>query len=86
MAEAISLRFKDVLEYHPTKDMFIESLGQFSVGSLEELRDLNLHDFGIFLELEPDENEKQMLHQRPAGPATLDTVCRHEPRVAHEPR
>ncbi len=74
MAEAISLRFKDVLEYHPTKDMFIESLGQFSVGSLEELRDLNLHDFGIFLELEPDENEKQMLENNIQVALSKDSI------------
>ena len=61
LAEAISLRFKDVLEYHPTKKAFIDGLGKFTVGSLEELKNLHLHDFGIFLELEPDEEEKQLL-------------------------
>ena len=61
LAEAISLRFKDVLEFHPTKEAFIGSIGRFSVGSLEELNNLHLHDFGIFLELSPDEEEKQML-------------------------
>ncbi len=61
LAEAISLRFKDVLEFHPTKEAFIGAIGQYSVGSLEELVNLHLHDFGIFLELAPDEEEKQML-------------------------
>jgi hypothetical protein len=61
LAEAISLRFKDVLEFHPAKKAFISGLGKFTVGSLEELKNLNLHDFGIFLELEPDEEEKQLL-------------------------
>jgi hypothetical protein len=61
LAEAISLRFKDVLEFHPTKEALIGSIGQFSVGSLEEVKNLNLHDFGIFLELEPDEDEKALL-------------------------
>ena len=61
LAEAISLRFKDVLEFHPTKESLIDSIGQFSVGSLEEVKNLNLHDFGIFLELEPDEDEKALL-------------------------
>lgn len=61
LAEAISLRFKDVLEFHPSKKAFISGLGKFTVGSLEELKNLNLHDFGIFLELEPDEEEKQLL-------------------------
>jgi hypothetical protein len=61
LAEAISLRFKDVLEFHPAKKAFIGGLGKFTVGSLEELKNLNSHDFGIFLELEPDEEEKQLL-------------------------
>jgi len=61
LAEAICLRFKDVLEFHPTKEAFIGSLGQFSVGSLEEMKNLHLHDFGIFLELMPDEEEKSLL-------------------------
>jgi hypothetical protein len=61
LAECISLRFKDVLEFHPTRDSFISSIGQFSVGSLKELVNLRLHDFGIFLDLEPDEEEKNIL-------------------------
>ena len=61
IAEAISLRFKDVLEFHPTKEAFISALGQFTVGALEELNNLHIHDFGIFLEIEPDEQEKQLL-------------------------
>jgi len=61
IAEAISLRFKDVLEFHPTKESFISALGQFTVGALQELNSLHIHDFGIFLEIEPDEQEKQLL-------------------------
>jgi len=61
LAEAICLRFKDVLEFHPTKEAFIGALGQFSVASLEEMKNLHLHDFGIFLELMPDEEEKSLL-------------------------
>ena len=60
-AEAICLRFKDVLEFHPTKEAFIGALGKFSVGSLEEMKNMHLHDFGIFLELTPDEEEKGLL-------------------------
>ena len=60
-AEAVSLRISDVLEYSNTKQSFIQSLGKFNVGTLEELYTLHLHDFGIFLELAPDEEEKQLL-------------------------
>jgi len=60
-AEAISLRVSDVLEFGPTKNSFIQSIGKFNVATLSEMSKLQLHDFGIFLELAPDEEEKQLL-------------------------
>ena len=61
VAEAISLRVSDILEYSPTKDAFIQQIGAHNVGTLEDLKELHLYDFGIFLELMPDEEEKAML-------------------------
>ncbi len=61
MAECIAMRVSDVLEFSPTKKSFVKSLGKFNVATLEEISNLHLHDFGIFLELTPDEEEKQML-------------------------
>jgi len=61
VAEAISLRISDIVEYSPTKDAFIQQIGAHNVATLEEIKDLHLYDFGIFLELQPDEEEKQML-------------------------
>ena len=60
-AECLSLRISDILEYHPAKESFIQKIGGFNVATLDELRDLHLHDFGIFLELTPDDEEKQLL-------------------------
>ena len=60
-AEAISLRVSDVLQYSNTKNAFINGIGKFNVGTLEEIQNLHLHDFGIFLELTPDDEEKQLL-------------------------
>jgi hypothetical protein len=60
-AEAISLRISDVLEFANTKNSFVNSLGRFNVANLEEVTELHLHDFGIFLELTPDEEERQLL-------------------------
>ena len=60
-AECIAMRISDVIEYSPTKQSFIKSLGKFNVATLEEMSNLHLHDFGIFLELAPDEEEKAML-------------------------
>ena len=60
-AEALSLRISDVLEYSPTKDAFIQALGAHNVATLDEMSELHLYDFGIFIELTPDEEEKAML-------------------------
>ena len=61
MAECIAMRVSDVIEYSPTKESFIKTLGKFNVSTLEEMANLYLHDFGIFLELSPDEEEKAKL-------------------------
>ena len=60
-AEAVSLRIADVLEYANTNNQFMQSLGKFNVGNLNEVTELHTHDFGIFLELTPDAEEKQLL-------------------------
>ena len=60
-AECLSLRISDILEYHPARDAFIQKVGAFNVATLEEMSDLHLHDFGIFLELRPDDEQKQVL-------------------------
>jgi len=61
VAESLSLRISDIIEYSPTKDAFIQAIGTHNVGTLEELKDLHLYDFGIFIDLLPDEEEKMML-------------------------
>ena len=60
-AECLSLRISDILEYSPTADAFIQALGAHNVATLKEMSELYLYDFGIFLELSPDEEEKQLL-------------------------
>jgi 6-pyruvoyl-tetrahydropterin synthase len=60
-AECLSLRISDIVEYSPTKEAFIRAIGSHNVATLEELKELHLHDFGIFIELAPDEEEKAML-------------------------
>jgi hypothetical protein len=60
-ADSLSLRISDVLEYSPTRDAFIQAIGSHNVAVLSEMQELHLYDFGIFLELAPDEEEKQLL-------------------------
>ena len=61
--ENISLRVADALMFPMTKQSLMSSISRYNVGTLEELSSLNIHDFGIFLELEPDEEQKQLLEQ-----------------------
>jgi hypothetical protein len=60
-AEQLSLRISDILEYSPTADAFIQAIGSHNVATLNEMKELYLYDFGIFIELQPDEEEKAML-------------------------
>ena len=59
--ECLSLRIADIVEYSPTKDAFIQAIGAHNVATLEEMKELHLYDFGIFIELLPDEEEKAIL-------------------------
>jgi hypothetical protein len=61
VAEALSLRISDILEYSPTADAFVQAIGAHNVATLKEMSELYLYDFGIFIELEPDEYEKELL-------------------------
>jgi len=60
-AECLSLRISDIIEYSPTKEAFIHAIGVHNVATLDELKELHLYDFGIFIELLPDEEEKAIL-------------------------
>jgi len=61
--ENISLRISDALEFPLTKEALKSSISSYNVGTLEEMYNLNLHEFGIYLELMPDEEEKMQLEQ-----------------------
>jgi hypothetical protein len=61
VAESLSLRISDILEYSPTADAFVQAIGSHNVATLEEIKELHLYDFGIFIELAPDEEEKMLL-------------------------
>ena len=61
--ENISLRVADMLEFALTDNSLKASIGKFNVATLDQIKDLHLYDFGVFLELEPEEEEKAMLEQ-----------------------
>ncbi len=61
--ENISLRVADALMFPLTRMSLEQSISKYNVGTLDELIDLSIHDFGVFLELEPDEEQKAQLEQ-----------------------
>jgi hypothetical protein len=61
LCEGLSLRISDIIEYSPTREAFIHKIGNQNVAVLEEMKNLHLYDFGIFIELQPDEEEKAVL-------------------------
>ena len=63
IAENIALKIADALEFPLTAESLVNTISNYNVNTLVEISNLNLHDFGIFLELEPDEEEQQQLEQ-----------------------
>ena len=61
MAEALTYRIGDILEYSDFKDEFINKIGKYNVSILNDIADLYIYDFGIFIEVAPDEEQKAQL-------------------------
>ncbi len=63
LAECLSIRTADILEFADFKDEFAMQIGKYNLKILEDIKELYIYDFGIFIELAPDEEEKAMLEQ-----------------------
>ena len=63
LAEALTYRVADILEYSDFKDDFVNKIGKYNVSILDEISELYIYDFGVFIELSPDEEQKAMLEQ-----------------------
>ena len=75
VCEHLSLRISDIIEYSPTKNAFVQAVGAHNVAVLEEMADLHLYDFGIFLDLMPDEEQQAVLEnniQQALAQQTID--------------
>jgi hypothetical protein len=72
--EQLSLRISDILEYSPTANAFVQAIGSHNVATLQEMKNLHLYDFGIFLELAPDEEEKQLLENNIQTALSQETI------------
>jgi hypothetical protein len=63
LAQALTYRVSDILEYADFKDEFANQIGKYNVGILKEINELYIYDFGIFIEVSPDEEERAQLEQ-----------------------
>jgi hypothetical protein len=61
IAEAMTYRVADILEYADFKDDFANKIGKYNVSILNDIKDLYIYDFGIFIEISPDEEQKAQL-------------------------
>jgi hypothetical protein len=61
MAEGLSYRVADILEYSDFTDEFINQIGKYNVSILDDIKELYIYDFGIFIEVAPDEEQKAQL-------------------------
>jgi hypothetical protein len=63
LAECVSIRISDILNYATFADQFAMQIGKYNMRILNDVKDLYLYDFGIFIELDPDMDEKEMLER-----------------------
>jgi hypothetical protein len=63
LAEALTYRVGDILQYSDFKDEFANQIGKYNVSILDEIKELYIYDFGIFIEISPDEEQKAQLEQ-----------------------
>jgi hypothetical protein len=61
LCEALTYRVADILEYSDFRDEFANQIGKYNVSILNEIKDLYIYDFGIFIEISPDEEQKAQL-------------------------
>jgi hypothetical protein len=61
LSEALSCRVADILEYSDFKEQFTMQIGKYAVGILDEIKELYIYDFGVFIEVSPDEDQKAQL-------------------------
>jgi hypothetical protein len=63
LSEALTYRVADILEYADFKDDFVNKIGKYNVSILNDISDLYIYDFGIFIDVAPDEEQKAQLEQ-----------------------
>ena len=61
LAESLTYRVSDILQYADFKEEFANQIGKYNISILQDINDLYIYDFGIFIEIAPDEEQKAQL-------------------------
>jgi len=61
LSQGLSYRIADILEHGDFKEEFANKIGKYNLKILDDIKDLYLYDFGVYIEVSPDEVQKAQL-------------------------
>lgn len=74
LSTAISCRISDALEHSDHKEDLVMKIGRYNVDLLDQIRQLHIHDFAIYIEVAPDEEERQQLENNMQIALSKDSI------------
>jgi len=63
VSQSITVRMQDLVNFKGLHKMYTNVIGDTSMHSIDMMKKLSIHEFGITLEVAPSEEEKQMMEQ-----------------------
>jgi hypothetical protein len=63
VSQSITVRMQDLVNFKGLHGMYTNVIGETSMHSIDMMKKLSVHEFGITLDVAPSEEEKQMMEQ-----------------------
>ena len=63
LSQCISMRMQDLVNYKGLHSMYSNVIGDTAMHSIDMMKKLSIHEFGITLDVAPSEEEKQLMEQ-----------------------
>ena len=63
VSQSITIRMQDLVNFKGLHKMYTNVIGDTSMHSIDMMKKLSIHEFGITLDVAPNEEEKQMMEQ-----------------------
>ena len=63
LSQCISMRMQDLINYKGLHSMYSNVIGDTAMHSIDMMKKLSIHEFGITLDVAPSEEEKQLMEQ-----------------------